>query len=107
MAGIVGVYGILGIWRPAYQALQMDVARPEWRSLISGASAMGMSLGFGSMSLGGGYIVTAAGYTSVFGAGAAAALVSALLAALLTWANARSAREPDGEQATEQAAAVS
>lgn len=105
VAGIVGVYGVLGIWRPAYQSLQMEVARPEWRSLVSGASAMGMSLGFGSMSLGGGYVVAAAGYTTVFGAGAAAALVSTLLAALLTLSKARSAREADDDQTAEEATA--
>ncbi len=101
VVGVVGVYGILGVWRPAYQSLQMEVARPEWRSLVSGASAMGMSLGFGSMSLGGGHIVAAAGYTTVFGAGAVAALVSVAVAALLTARQARSAREPELEQAVE------
>lgn len=96
-AGVVGVFGILGIWRPAFQALQMEAAlRPEWRSLISGASSMGMSLGFGSMSYGGGHIVTAGGYPPVFLAGALMALASVALSVPLARHMARRAGQAPG-----------
>ena len=81
--GVVGVYGVLGLWRPAYQALQMEIARPEERSVVSGLSSMGMSLGFGSMGIIGGYLATGAGYPVVFFAGAGAAIISAALAGVL------------------------
>jgi len=84
MLGVVGVYGVLGLWRPAYQALQMEIARPEERSVVSGLSSMGMSLGFGSMGIIGGYVATGAGYPVVFFAGAGAALLSAVLASILS-----------------------
>ncbi len=83
MLGVIGVYGVLGLWRPAYQALQMEIARPEERSVVSGLSSMGMSLGFGSMGIVGGYLATGAGYPVVFFAGAGAALLSAALASIL------------------------
>jgi len=83
MAGLVGVYGVLGLWRPAYQSLQMSLARPEYRSLVSGASSMGMSLGFGAMGYVGGHIAAASGYQAVFLAGAGAAVVSVALGAAL------------------------
>jgi predicted MFS family arabinose efflux permease len=82
--GVVGVYGVLGFWRPAYQSLQMEIARPEERALVSAVSTMGMSLGFGSMGFVGGYIATSAGYPAVFLAGAGAAVVSAALGGVLS-----------------------
>jgi len=81
--GLIGVYGLLGMWRPAYSATQMDMAPPAWRSLVSGTCSMGMSLGFGSLSYGGGYLVTHMGYPWVFAAGAVMALLSSLMAVLL------------------------
>ncbi|MHB1319759.1 MAG: MFS transporter [Anaerolineae bacterium] len=82
--GVVGVYGVLGFWRPAYQSLQMEIARPDERALVSAVSTMGMSLGFGSMGFVGGYIATGAGYPAVFLAGAGAAVVSAALGGVLS-----------------------
>jgi predicted MFS family arabinose efflux permease len=75
--GLVGVYGILAVWRPAFQSLQMDISAPQWRSLVSGACATGMSLGFGSVSLGGGYVVARWSYPQVYVIGAAMATLSA------------------------------
>jgi len=81
--GVVGVLGLQGLWKPVFQALQMEIAPPEWRAMVSGATAMGMSLGFGSMSFGGGRIVTAVGYRAVFAVGAGLALASALVSLAL------------------------
>ncbi|MBC7234459.1 MAG: MFS transporter [Chloroflexi bacterium] len=82
-AGLIGVYAILAFWRPAFQALQMDIAEPQWRAVVSGASAMGMSLGFGSVSWTGGYVVTHWGYRSEFLLGAGLAVLAGLVAMLL------------------------
>lgn len=81
--GVVGALGLQGLWKPVFQALQMEIAPPEGRAMVSGATAMGMSLGFGSMSFGGGRIVTAVGYRSVFAVGAGLALASALVSLAL------------------------
>ena len=81
--GLVGTLALSAMWVPAFQVLQMEMADPTWRSLMSGATAVGMSLGFGSVSLGGGYIVTALGYRILFLVGAAMAVASALLMAAL------------------------
>jgi predicted MFS family arabinose efflux permease len=90
--GVVGVYGVLGFWRPAYQSLQMEIARPEERPLVSAVSTMGMSLGFGTMGLLGGYIATGAGYPAVFLAGAGMAVISAALGGVLSRRGAESQR---------------
>jgi MFS family permease len=81
--GLVLVYGVLGLWRPAYQAAQMEVAPPEGRAAVSGLSAMGMSAGFGAMSYGGGALAAGAGYPPVFVLGAAAAILAGILSLLL------------------------
>lgn len=83
-AGLVGLYGLLGMWRPAFSAIQMDMAAPQWRSLVSGACAMGMSLGFGTLSIGGGYIATGLGYPWVFALGATMATLSSFVALRLS-----------------------
>ncbi|MBN1402525.1 MAG: MFS transporter [Anaerolineae bacterium] len=94
--GLVGVYGILAVWRPAFQALQMDISAPQWRSLVSGACATGMSLGYGSLSLSGGYVATTWGYPQVYAMGGAMAALSAGI----VWILARRLRDrPAVEQA--------
>jgi predicted MFS family arabinose efflux permease len=81
--GYVGMLALSAMWRPAYQVLQMEMADPAWRSLMSGAGAMAMSLGFGSMSFSGGYIVAAVGYRRVFLIGVGLSAMSAALMSIL------------------------
>jgi MFS family permease len=75
--GMAGMLALSAVWIPAYQVLQMEMAEPEWRPLVAGASSMGMSLGFGTMSLVGGHIVAAFGYNWLFVLGAVLATLSA------------------------------
>jgi len=103
--GVIGVYGILGLWRPAYQALQMETARPEERSMVSAASSMGMSLGFGLMGIAGGRIATGPGYPVVFLTGAALAALSAVLAGTLARRSRREAMSPGASPALEEPSA--
>jgi predicted MFS family arabinose efflux permease len=84
MLGIVLVYGVLGLWRPAFQGAQMEIAAPESRAAVSGISAMGMSIGYGFMAYGGGAIAAGAGYPAVFLAGAGVTLLAALLSGALS-----------------------
>ncbi len=81
--GIVGVHTVLALWRPSFQALQMEIADPAWRSMVSGATAMSMSLGFGSVSYSGGLIVKQFGYQSEFLLGAVLAVASGVVVMLL------------------------
>ncbi|MFO7697074.1 MAG: MFS transporter [Anaerolineae bacterium] len=84
MLGIVLVYGVLGLWRPAFQGAQMEIAAPESRAAVSGISAMGMSIGYGFMAYGGGAIAAGAGYPAVFLTGAAVTLLAAILSGVLS-----------------------
>lgn len=81
--GLIVVIAVNGMWIPAYQVLQMEMAGAEWRSLIAGASSTAMSLGFGSVSLVGGRVVSAAGYQPLFAMAAMMALVSAAI--MILW----------------------
>ncbi len=77
--GAIGTLALSAMWVPTYQALQMEMADPEWRSLVAGAGSMAMSFGFGAVSFGGGYIVAALGYRRLFLLGAGLASLSAAL----------------------------
>jgi MFS family permease len=81
--GYAIMLAVTALYVPAYQAQQMEMVAPQWRSLISAAGSMGMSLGFGTVSFGGGYIVTGLGYRPLFIIGAIMALGSAGLVTLL------------------------
>lgn len=81
--GYAMMLALTALFVPAYQAQQMEIVAPQWRALISAAGSAGMSLGFGTVSLGGGYVVTGLGYRPLFIMGAAMALGSAVLVALL------------------------
>ena len=48
----------------------MELVDEGWRGLAYGAIAMAMGLGFGSMSIFGGRLITARGYSELFGVGA-------------------------------------
>jgi len=78
-AGAIGMLALVGVWTPAYQVLQMELAEPAQRSLVAGVGWLGMSTGFTLMSFGGGQIVTALGYRPVFLLGATLSATSAVL----------------------------
>jgi predicted MFS family arabinose efflux permease len=77
--GIMGVLALAGMWMPSYQVLQMELAAPEWRAMMAGVASMAGSFGFGAASLGGGYMVAAAGYPRLFLLGAGFVLLSAVV----------------------------
>jgi MFS family permease len=68
--GRLGVSVVFGIWMPAIQVLQMELVASQWRSLAYGSTSMAMGMGFGSMSLAGGYIIASSGYETLFLIGA-------------------------------------
>ena len=77
--GVMGVYVVSAVWIPAYQVVQMEMVAPERRSVVAGAASMATSLGFGAMSLAGGYVAAAFGYQRVFLVGVAWAGLGGLL----------------------------
>lgn len=90
---------LAALWVPAYQVQQMEMVGPQWRSLVAGLGAVGMSLGFGTMSFSGGYIVTGLGYRPLFLIGAAMALGSAVLVTLLRRYGTAAPVEPEASPA--------
>jgi predicted MFS family arabinose efflux permease len=97
--GTIAQFILSALFVPAYQVLQMEKADPEWRWLVAGACNMGMSLGFGTISLSGGYIVAAVGYRRVFLLGALFALASAAV----MWSLLRRRKEQAAQQALREA----
>jgi MFS family permease len=77
--GAIGTATVRAVWLPAYQALQMEVTPASAHALVAGICSMAMSLGWGTMSFGGGYLVSAFGYRWVFLVGGVAAGLSATL----------------------------
>ena len=67
------------MWIPILQVFQMELVDAEWRALTYGISSMAMGLGFGALSLAGGYIIHTFGYRSIFLVGVALELVSAVV----------------------------
>jgi len=77
--GRIGYQIATAMWLPVLQVFQMELVDAEWRALTYGIISMAMGLGFGALSLVGGYIITAFGYRSVFLVGAGLELVSAVV----------------------------
>jgi MFS family permease len=75
--GRLGVSVVSAIWMPAIQVFQMELVARDWRSLAYGAVSMAMGMGFGSMSLAGGYIIAASGYGTLFLIGASLSTLAA------------------------------
>jgi predicted MFS family arabinose efflux permease len=87
--GTTGALSLAAVWVPAFQVLQMETVAAEWRSWTAGAGSMALSLGFGTLSLGGGYVVAELGYPWVFLVGALSAVISATLAGTMGRSEAR------------------
>jgi len=75
--GRIGYQIATAMWIPVLQVFQMELVDAEWRALTYGVTSMAMGLGFGTLSLAGGYIIAAFGYRSVFLIGAALEIVAA------------------------------
>jgi predicted MFS family arabinose efflux permease len=77
--GTIGVLAMASVFWPAYQVAQMEMAAPDLRPLLSGASLLTVGLGFATTSLSGGVIVATLGFRNVFVLGAGLAAGAALL----------------------------
>jgi MFS family permease len=84
---LIGVVGLSGIRYPAAMVYFMEIAPPAQRAMVSGLTEMAAGICFTAMTFGGGYLIAAFGYQSLFLLGAALTGLSALM----FW---RSFREP-------------
>jgi MFS family permease len=64
--GNLGVMALAAIWMPAFQVYQMELVSSRWRALAYGIVSMAMGFTFASVSLAGGYIIAAWGYSTLF-----------------------------------------
>jgi predicted MFS family arabinose efflux permease len=82
--GLLGMQVSAGIWLPELQIFQMELVDEGWRGLAYGAIAMAMGLGFGTMSIFGGRLITARGYSELFMVGAVFSIVASGLMMLIS-----------------------
>lgn len=90
--GFMGIIGMLSIARAIINVVHMEIVPPTWRATTSGITSMAMGIGFSSMTLSGGYLITQIDYRGFFLI--AAGMVS--LSAFIFWAY---FRIPRGEYA--------
>jgi MFS family permease len=77
--GYMSMIALAAIRRPAFTLYGQEVVPLAWRAATSGATSMAAGLGFSVMSFGGGYIITALGYPSLFLAGTALTAAGGLI----------------------------
>ncbi|HWQ11739.1 MAG TPA: hypothetical protein VNL77_03010, partial [Roseiflexaceae bacterium] len=77
--GFMGVMALASIRRPAVMVFSMELVAPGWRAAMSGATTMAVGLSWAAMAWGGGYLITALGYRSLFIIGAGLTGTGALL----------------------------
>ena len=76
--GFIGVLALTSIRYPTFLVYTMEVVSPARRGTMSGAGEMASGLSFSAMALGGGYIIEALGYRSLFLTGAILTVVGTL-----------------------------
>lgn len=64
--GRLGIMSMASIWMPTIQIYQMEMVEPEGRPLAFALLSMAQGINFGLVSFGGGYVVGAWGYPSLF-----------------------------------------
>jgi MFS family permease len=76
---LIGVLGLSGIRYPASIVYFLELVPPEQRATVSGLTEMAAGICFTIMTFGGGYMIAAFGYRSLFLLGAALTGLSALV----------------------------
>jgi MFS family permease len=77
--GYLGIMALYGIAFPAVNVYQMELVSTEWRTAMSGATAMANGLSWSAISFVGGQLIERWGYAPLFLASAGLTLVGALL----------------------------
>ena len=76
--GFIGVLALTSIRYPTFLIYTMEAVSPARRGTMSGAGEMASGLSFSAMALGGGYIIEAFGYRSLFLTGASLTAIGTL-----------------------------
>lgn len=76
--GLVGVIALTSASRPAYVVFALEIVPQEWQATVSGVMSMAVGVSWSTMALGGGYVVAAFGYQSLFLLSAAITTTGAL-----------------------------
>ena len=77
--GFIGVMALASLARPVITVYQQEIVSTGWQPAMSGATTLAASLSFGLVAFGGGYLITALGYRSLFLFGAGLTAIGALL----------------------------
>ena len=60
------IVALAAIRRPAFVVYNQEIVSPRWRATMSGASSMMAGIGYSVVAMGGGYIISTAGYRALF-----------------------------------------
>lgn len=90
--GFIAVYAMFGIADPVYTVYTQEIVAPEWRPIMAGYGNMAWALGTSALIFGGGFIIAAYGYRTLFAVGM-------IMAALCTVLFFSCFRVPRGEYA--------
>ena len=77
--GRFGTYAFSGVSDAALSVYQMEIVPPRWRSTIAGATATTFGLAWAAIAYGGGYMIAAVGYPTLFVASGAVSVVGTLV----------------------------
>lgn len=77
--GFIGMTALASVARPVITVFQQESVSPGWWSTVSGATTMAAGLSSAVAAFGGGYLITATGYGSLFLTGAGLTAAGALL----------------------------
>lgn len=77
--GFIGMIGMTSLSAPIYLVFSQEQVPPHWRTTIAGTIATSFGLGAALVGFGGGALVEASGFASVFIAGAAACALAAAI----------------------------
>ena len=86
--GFVAVMAMASIRYPTFMIYTMEVVPPEKRGIASGAGEMAAGFSFAFMALGGGFLITALGYPSLFLTG----VILTSIGAFIFWLHFRNRR---------------
>ena len=85
----IGAIALAFMARPAIQMYQMEAVKPAWRDAMAGTTAAGTGLAWTVVGLGGGFLIMARGYPSMFLAAAGLTALGALVFQAHLWVRGR------------------
>lgn len=82
---LLGVSALFAIMMPTLTIVSQELVTPEWRATMAGVMTMGMGLSRSGTAVGGGYLISALGFPTLFLVGAGLTVAGALLFWGYTW----------------------